>query len=838
MTHSADVGRVRNEVSGVIEGLVVQAGVIHGGVHIHQPVPENAWHSRLIMTPILSMPRDSVAFTGRQEELQDLIDSATSVGSAPVGSGLFAVDGMPGVGKTAFAIHAAHMLADRFPDGQIFLPLHGHTPGQRPVDPAAALASLLAATGVDASAMPVGLDDRAALWRHRMTGRIVLLLLDDVLSREQLRPLLPGSDTCVVLVTSRRRLEGVDDLNPISLGVLTQGQAATLFSRLSRSREDDPDALAELMELCGYLPLAIRLLAGRRRHHPSWTLRYLVTKVARTKDRLSELRAENLAVASAFQLSYDDLSPGQQQLFRSLGLHPGTDIDSYAAAALDGGPVDTTADRLDALYTDNLVDELFPGRYRCHDLIREYACALTRDDPAEDNDLALDRLLGYYLHCATSAGSQLPDHRADKALPPLPTGHLPDRLPDLETADSARDWLDSEHVNISACLSRVAPNQPVRSLYLADAVQPHLEFRGHWALAFAMQRTVLDAIRSTSGKREIGVALTNLGRMQRRTGHHREAEQSLTEALAIHVQVGDELGQANALANLGTARARLGNYTEAADTFTRAKELYERLGDQLGRATALKDLGEVQILVGDYDTATETLTLAHATNIAAGSRRGEANVLIGLGRIQYLTGDYSKATETLNRAYALHSESGGRLDEANTLVALGRVHYLTSEYRLAEEAFTTAHEIYTDLGHRHGQAATYKNLGRVRRVIGDVSAAVTLLTRAHDLHVETGDRNGQAEVLNDLGQLEKDRGHLPEATDLYGQALKLTLETGSLPQQAIALEEIGRCRVESGHVSEGAGHLREALGLYRQLGLPETTSLAAFLDSLSTRPHR
>ncbi|MEC3979886.1 ATP-binding protein [Amycolatopsis sp. H20-H5] len=835
--HPRATDRGRTEISGVIEGVTVQAGVIHGGVHIHHAVPENAWLSRLTTASILSMPRDIAAFTGRDEELGELLNAITATAASPggesTGSGIYAVDGMPGIGKTAFAVHAAHLLRDCFPDGLIFLPLHGHTSGQRPVDPTAALGSLLAATGVDASTMPTALDDRAALWRHRMTGRKALVLLDNAASHEQVRPLFPSSQSCAVLITSRRRLEGIDDLNPITLGTLPLNQAATLFNRLSRNRDDDPDALAELMGLCGYLPLAISLLAGRLRHHPSWNLRYLATKVARTQDRLAELRAENLAVESTFRLSYDDLPLEQRQLFRRLGLHPGADIDAYAAAALDGRPVDTTAGRLDALYTDNLVDELHPGRYRCHDLIRDYARKLASHDPTVDNTLALDRLLDYYLHCTTTASSQLPDHRSINVLPPRSPGQLPDRIPGLDNARAAREWLDSEHANISASISRIARNQPVRSLYLADAVQPHLEFRGHWALAHAIQCAALEAIRHTSGKREEAVALTNLGRMQRRTGDHREAEQSLTEAFAIQIQLGDELGQANALANLGSARARLGNYSGAAQDLTRAQELYARLGELLGRASALKDLGEVQILIGDYANATETLTKAHAMNIAAGSRRGEANTLIGLGRIQYMNGHYEKAAETLNRAHALHVQAGSRLGQANTLVALGRVYYLSSDYQHAGDTFTTAHEIFTDLGHRHGQAATYKNIGRVHQATGDLLTAVTQLTLAHDLHVETGDRNGQAEVLNDLGLLEKDRSRLPEAIDKYRRAWELTLETGSLPQQAVALEGLGRCLVESGRTREGSDRLREALTLYRQLQAPQAAQVAAFLELLS-----
>ena len=289
------------------------------------------------------LPRDIAAFTGRQAELARLMGTLTAVAAGGGVVGICAIDGMAGIGKTTFAVHAAHRLAGTFPDGQFFLPLHAHTAGQRPVDPADALASLLLTAGVPAAQIPPGLEARAARWRDQVAGKKILLLLDDAAGHEQVRPLLPGTAGSLVLVTSRRRLTALEDATVISLDTLPPAEAATLLARLAARagiRATDP-AVGEITRLCGYLPLAIGMLASQLRHHPAWTAADLAAELAGARDRLALMHAENLSVAAAFDLSYPDLTAGQQRLFRRLGLVPGPSIDAYAAAALDGTSLDT-----------------------------------------------------------------------------------------------------------------------------------------------------------------------------------------------------------------------------------------------------------------------------------------------------------------------------------------------------------------------------------------------------------------------------------------------------------------------------------------------------------------
>ena len=352
-----------------------------------------------------TLPRDIASFTGRQQELEQLAEAAAGAGGVV---GIHAIGGMAGVGKTAFAVHAAHRLADRFPGGQIFLPLHGHTPGQQPVDPADALASLLLTAGVPAAQIPPGLEARMALWRDRLAGQQLLLVLDDAAGSEQVRPLLPGAGGSLVLVTSRRHLSALEDATAVSLDTLPPGEAAALLVRLAGRaglRPDDP-AVGELTRLCGFLPLAIGMVARQLHHHPAWTAAGRAAELAAAVDRLELMATENLSVAAAFNLSYADLTEDQQRLFRRLGLHPGADIDAYAAAALDGTDLGAARRGLEALYDQYLIAEPAQGRYRLHDLIREHARALAgRLDPDGDRDEATTRLLDYYQHTAAHAGA-------------------------------------------------------------------------------------------------------------------------------------------------------------------------------------------------------------------------------------------------------------------------------------------------------------------------------------------------------------------------------------------------------------------------------------------------
>lgn len=302
---------------------------------------------------------------------------------------------MARVGKTVLAVRAAHTLKAGFPDGQYFVSLHAHTPGQAPADPFEVLAGLLGDLGVDPHSIPDTLSGRCDLWRDRLAGKRILLVLDDARDHAQIEPLLPGGHECLTLVTSRRRLVALDGALPSALEVLEPEPAGALFITLA-GREvgsnADRVAVADIVRRCGYLPLAIVLLAGRLAHHPAWSIAELAGEFA-AADRLAALEAGDRVVRAAFTLSYRDLTSRQQLLFRRAGLHPGRALEAAAAAALADIPVKVAQEELEALYVDHLLEETLQGRYRLHDLLRDYVRALVTGDPVVDNGQAVDRLL-------------------------------------------------------------------------------------------------------------------------------------------------------------------------------------------------------------------------------------------------------------------------------------------------------------------------------------------------------------------------------------------------------------------------------------------------------------
>ena len=421
-----------------------------------------------------TLPRDIASFTGRQRELEQLAKAAAGAGAVV---SIHAIGGMAGVGKTAFAVHAAHRLADRFPGGQIFLPLHGHTPGQQPVDPEDALASLLLTAGVPAGQIPPGLEARMALWRDRLAGQQLLLVLDDAASSEQVRPLLPGAGGGLVLVTSRRHLSALEDATAVSLDTLPPGQAAALLVRLAGRAGLSPaaPAVADITRLCGYLPLAIGMVARQLHHHPAWSVTGRAAELGAARDRLELMATENLSVAAAFDLSYADLTGDQQRLFRRLGLHPGAEVDGYTAAALDGTGLAAARRGLEGLYDQYLLSAPAARRYRMHDLIREYARALAGRADA-DRDQATERLLEYYQYTAARADALI---TRQAALPRPREGSVPAAVPALANRVQALAWARAERPCLIATLDyATATGQHARVIGLTAGLAALLQSDG------------------------------------------------------------------------------------------------------------------------------------------------------------------------------------------------------------------------------------------------------------------------------------------------------------------------------------------------------------------------
>ncbi len=615
----------------------------------------------------------------------------------------------PGVGKTALAVHAAHLLKDRFPDRQLFIDLHAYTPGQDPMLPEAALAGLLTAVGVDARYLPPDLEGRAVLWRDRMVGQRVLLVLDNAASSDQVTPLLPRGGGFLVLVTSRKHLGDLPgSVVPVLLDALPPDKAREMFLRLVPSAATAPEkAVEELVRLTGYLPLAIWLLARVYARHPAWTLADLIGE---TRASMLTLTAEGDNVAAAFDVSYRYLSPGRQQFFRRLGLHPGTTIDAYAAAALVGLPLRQAYGHLDALHGEGLLTEVGYRRYGMHDLIRRYAQDLAATDSEVDRSQGLEHLLDYYQHTAAICEALLA--RRIRTSPAAAAATSPPAaVPDLSDRPQALAWARAERVSLIACLEYATRSgQHARVTAFAAAIASLLRQDGPWTDAITIHTTAVQAAR----------------------------------------HLGDRLDQANALNNLGDARLATGDYRGAAEVLEEALSIYRDLGNQLGVASALNDLGVVRLATGDYPGGTEALEEALGICRDLGERLGVANALNYLGSARRLTGDYPGAAQALEEAVDIYRDLGDRAGEAEALNEVGTLHRVQGDLDLAEASHRQSLALAREIGSSWNEGHALAGLGRCARAAGRTADAEPDLRQAWEIF----QRSGAAEAAGVAAELD------------------------------------------------------------------------------------
>jgi DNA-binding SARP family transcriptional activator/tetratricopeptide (TPR) repeat protein len=797
----------------------------------------------LARSPAGEVPRQLPAaaghFTGRGAELADLADladlaagcdSQAAAGDTVV---ISAIDGMAGIGKTALAVHAAHRVSGQFPDGQLFVDLHGYTRDHPPREPGDALGMLLRGLQVPAQRIPEDTQERAALYRQRLAGTRTLVLLDNAADEAQVRPLLPAAPGCLVLVTSRRRLKGLDDARSVSLDLLTPRDAVKLLHAVAgpgRVPADDP-LLDEIAHRCGRLPLALRIAGALLRHRPAWSPKHLAALLRDEDRRVPALSDGERDLATVFDLSYTGLSGRHQRLLRRLGLVPGPDADAYAAAALlDTGP-DTATGLLEDLVDHNLLIAHAPGRYRLHDLIRAHARTLAATDPSPERDAALDRLLRYYAHTAHRAS--IPTARRPR---PAPGGPAPVRTHALPDPGAARAWLRTERDNLEQAHTHAhIHNLHEHTLTLAAGLAEILRTDGPYARALAVHQAAADTAHHHSSPTAHANALTDLGIMRRLAGDLTGALGTFSQALEIYRATGDRLGEADTLAELGRAGGLAGDLTGGVSAFSRALEIYRATGDRHGEADMLADLGIMRRVSGDLTGAIGVLGQALEFYRATSDRHGEAHALTELGRAQALSGDLAGADRALGQALEFYRATSHHHSEAYVLTNLGTVRRLTGDLAGAGDALGQALEIYRTIGYGQGEAEALANLGITRRLAGDLAGAGDAQATALEIYRKIGSRHDEAWALNHYAATIADRGDLPRALALYQQALAMNRELNKPDGQAIALEGLGECHLTAGETQAGAAHLRQALEIYQHLGMaPDAERVRTRLAGLTT----
>jgi len=642
------------------------------------------------------LPADVAAFTGRAADLAEL-DRLTGA-AEPAAVVISAVSGTAGVGKTALAVRWAHRVADRFPDGQLYVNLRGYDADQ-PMPPADALAALLRALGVPAADVPLDRAERTARYRAEIAGRRVLVLLDNAGSVEQVRPLLPGTGPGLVLVTSRDSLAGLvarDGAHRIDLDLLPPADARALLRRLVGPRVDaEPAAAAALAAQCGRLPLALRVAAELATSRPGSTLTELVDELADQRQRLDLLDAggdPHTAVRSVFSWSYQRLPATDRRAFRLLGLHPGADVDGYAVAALTGTSLAAARRALGRLSRAHLVQAGAAGRFGMHDLLRVYAAELARRDEAEaDRRAALARLYGYYVATAAAAMDAL--HPAERhRRPPVPDPGTP--APELADLAAAQAWLDAERANLVGTAAHGSPEQVV---VLASTLFRYLDSGGHYPDALTVHGHALRAAQRLGDGAAESRARCDLAVVYSRQVQLDRCIDYLRQALALARQVGDRQAEARALGVLGVAHHLQGRSDLAVEHDRQVLAVFRELGDRTNEARALGNLGVAYRAQGRPELAVVHQRQALAAFRALGERVGEAEVGNALAESLRAVGDTQQAAREHAAALAVALEIGNRHEQACAHHNLGAIYQATGDQERARRHWQLAYELYVEL---------------------------------------------------------------------------------------------------------------------------------------------
>jgi DNA-binding SARP family transcriptional activator len=590
-----------------------------------------------------TLPPETAEFVGRREELDLLTGKQGSIPKIAI------IEGMPGVGKTALALRAARMMSGQYPDGTLYLNLHSGDPGRHPIDPADALHRLLRMVSVPATQIPDTIGSRAALWRAQLSRRRAIVILDDAARPDQIRPLLPTSSRCLILITTRRRLGDLGNACTVTLDVLAPGDAITLFRQIAgEDRATDTDQVGEVVELCGRLPLAIQVTAGRIAQDRRLGLAGLIEELSQSPARLGGTGAAGPEVMSAFDLSYQALDADHQRFFCRLGTSPCTSVSLYAAAALDGCTLAEAEKALATLLDYHLLGRAPDGQFRFHDLIRSYAAVRGHDHSAAGQRQATSRLLDYYLHTADQADRALSPFRRRS---PVRITQPPVAGPPVGTPEDAAAWLDSEWRNILRAAQYAARHEwKAKCADLVHLLAEFLEIRAYWDEAIDAHTMALQACRDLADPARLAQASLALSAVYQQTGRHEEASQLAEEAAAIYRSVGDHGGEADALDQLGQAQARTARSREALAYFAEARLLYWRVGDRRGVAVALSHCGITCWHLGRRPEATAHLQEALWLYRSVGDRRGEAKVLNNLGKIFTYSGFHRDALDAYEQS--------------------------------------------------------------------------------------------------------------------------------------------------------------------------------------------
>ncbi|GAB3406949.1 AfsR/SARP family transcriptional regulator [Flindersiella endophytica] len=766
------------------------------------------------------LPADIAGFTGRAGQLKQLGELLQSDGGVPIAL----ITGCAGIGKTALAVHWGHRMRPNFPDGQLYVNLRGHapTPALRPIE---ALAQLLPGLGVPVEDVPVGLEQATALYRSRLSDRRILVVLDNAEAADQVRPLLPGSACCLVVVTSRNRLSGLvarDGARRVNVDVFAPDEALALLADVLGPARVTGEAAAakELAERCAYLPLALRIAAANILDAPRQRIAGYVARLA-AESRLAELAVEGdeeAAVRVAIDLSYEKLPLGARRLFCQLGLLPGPDWTMETAAALAGLDLPAVHRLADRLVTAHLAEPRGPDRFASHDLLRHYARERADGDlTATERAGALRRLFDWYVASARAASLLL---NPELVRLPAPTKTGGTEPAELAAAPDAMRWLDAERANLLAAVEAAAAHGPYDAAWtLADALRSYFVLNRRTVDWLAVAGWGLAA--AEAGNDPMGQAAAHLSLAQ---AHHRGlgnlpvAIEHNLRARALAHQAGWHAGEATALGNLGNGYRAAGRLDEAVACYLEALGLEQRAGRVAGQGFALSNLAALLAESGRLTQAVHYFEQALALRRAANYRAGEARTLCFLADTLYELGQFGRARTLVEQAIALYRDVGEHVNEAAALGSLAKVRCASGHQEQALADVRTGLGILEGYPSRWIEATLLNVLAIVEHQRGRPATAIRHREYALRLAREVGNRYQQASSLIGLAQDARLLGRLDDAYAHAQAALELTREVGFRLLEGLALTVYAETELDAGHRQAGVEHARQALSIHRETG--------------------
>ncbi|MFG2130775.1 BTAD domain-containing putative transcriptional regulator [Streptomyces sp. NPDC048751] len=731
--------------------------------------------------PPCTLPYDLSDFTGRKRELDALVECIRGGGGpGQRHSRIVAIDGMGGSGKTSLAVRAAHQVAADFPDGQLQLDLRGFTPGESPVSPATALDALLRALGTPGDRIPDDIQGRTALWRSTLAHRRLLLLIDNAMDVGQVLPLLPASQGCLVLITSRARLVDLDGAEWFSIGPMSHEDSMLLIEEVLGSTRvaSEPAATAELVHLCGRLPLALRIVAARLRNRPRWTVEYLVDRLRDETRRLEELSAGERSVAASLRLSYQIMDEEHRVAFRILGLHPGAEIDVYAAAALLGTDRHDAEQILERLLDVHLLQQPAIGLYRFHDLVRNFAQSQCGPDTAADDAEAVRRLLDYYV-TTTEAACELLFRGRKRRSTGLPAyrGEQPVFVDAARTAH----WFDREHSNLVAAISLAYRSGLDRhTVCLTRNIVFRLNARGQFKEFRDVGRIAVEAARRLQDVELLGVSLSNLGVACWKLGHFDEGLAVATEARDVAVRLRDQHTEAHGESTIGLLLTVLGRHTEALLHLERA------------------------------------ISLERELNIP----RAEAETLTNLSTLYAQWGRCEEAATAARQALELHRSFDYRDNHVMALTDLAFAHIGLGQYEDAHQALEEARAMCDSSSPPGDVALALALSAEVAECLGRRSEAAGFAVRALELARVSGSPTRQAKVENLVGEFCRRRNEHERALSLHAHAHELATAIEYRAEKARALSGMAYAAEALGDTDLAVEHRAQATALLDSMGCP------------------